>query len=44
MSLKQVNFLMTPYEKLKSLPKSEKYLKDGVTFEIMDKITPFNNN
>ncbi len=30
--------MMTPYEKLKSLPKSEKYLKDGVTFEIMDKI------
>ena len=25
-------------EKLKSLPKSEKYLKDGVTFEIMDNI------
>ncbi len=30
--------MMTPYEKLKSLPKSEKYLKDGVTFEIMDNI------
>jgi hypothetical protein len=30
--------MMTPYEKLKSLPKSEQYLKDGVTFEIMDEI------
>jgi len=28
--------MMTPSVKLKSLPKSEKYLKDGVTFEIMD--------
>ncbi len=31
--------MMTPYDKLKSLPESEKYLKDGMTFEIMDKIT-----
>lgn len=30
--------MMTPYDKLKSLPGSEKYLKEGVTFEIMDKI------
>lgn len=30
--------MMTPYDKLKSLPDSEKYLKEGVTFEIMDKI------
>jgi len=29
---------MTPYEKLKSMPNSEKYLKDGVTFEIIDKV------
>ena len=30
--------MMTPYDKLKSLPESEKYLKDGVTFETMDAI------
>jgi len=30
--------MMTPYDKLKSLPGSEKYLKEGMTFEIMDKI------
>jgi len=30
--------MMTPYEKLKSLPKSKNYLKDGMTFEIMDKL------
>jgi len=30
--------MMTPYDKLKSLPDSEKYLKEGLTFEIMDKI------
>jgi hypothetical protein len=30
--------MMTPYEKLKSMPNSEKYLKDGVTFEIIDKV------
>ena len=29
---------MTPYEKLKSIPSAEKYLKNGVTFEKMDKI------
>ncbi|VAW60569.1 Integrase, catalytic region [hydrothermal vent metagenome] len=30
---------MTPYEKLKSLPDAKKHLKDGVTFEILDKIS-----
>ena len=30
--------LMTPYEKLKSLPEAQKYLKPGVTFEILDAI------
>jgi hypothetical protein len=30
--------MMTPYDKLKSLPESEKYLKDGVTFETMDAV------
>ncbi len=29
---------MTPYEKLKSLPNAKQYLKDGVTFEQLDKI------
>jgi len=29
---------MTPYDKLKSIPHSEKYLKDGITFEIIDKV------
>ena len=29
--------MMTPYEKLKSLPNSEKYLKKGISFEILDK-------
>ncbi len=28
----------TAYEKLKSLPEAEEYLKDGVTFDIFDKI------
>lgn len=28
--------LMTPYDKLKSLPDAERYLKDGVTFEQLD--------
>ncbi len=28
--------MMTPYDKLKSLPDSEKYLKPGVSFEILD--------
>lgn len=30
---------MTPYEKLKSLPNVKNYLKQGVTFEILDKIS-----
>ena len=29
---------MTPYEKLKSLPKAEAYLKPGTTFEQLDEI------
>ncbi len=29
---------MTPYEKLKSLPESKKYLKEEITFEKLDKI------
>ena len=31
--------LMTPYEKLKSLPNAEVFLKPGITFEQLDKIT-----
>lgn len=30
--------MMTPYDKLKSLPNAQQYLKKGLTFEIMDKI------
>jgi len=30
--------MMTPYEKLKSMPNSEKYLKARITFEIIDKV------
>lgn len=30
--------MMTPYDKLKSLSESEKYLNNEVTFEILDKI------
>jgi len=30
--------LMTPYEKFKSLPEAQKYLKPGLTFEILDAI------
>ena len=29
---------MTPYEKLKSLPNAEQFLKSGITFAILDKI------
>ena len=29
--------MMTPYEKVKSLASSEKYLKQGVSFERLDK-------
>ncbi len=28
--------MMTPYEKFKSIPEADKYLKDGVTFEQLD--------
>lgn len=30
--------MMTPYEKLKSLPESEKYLKPGMSFAILDQV------
>lgn len=30
---------MTPYDKLKSLPNAKEYLKEGVTFEILDKLS-----
>ena len=30
--------IMTPYEKLKSLPQAKNYLKPGITFEILDTI------
>ena len=30
--------MMTPYEKFKSLPESEKYLKENVSFKILDDI------
>ena len=30
--------MMAPYEKLKALPESEKYLKPDVSFAILDKI------
>jgi hypothetical protein len=29
---------MTAYDKLKSLPNAQQYLKEGVTFEMLDKI------
>ncbi len=32
------SLMMTPYDKLKSLPDAESYLKPGVTFEALDKI------
>lgn len=35
---KVYNQYLTPYEKLKSLPDAEKYLKKGITFEQLDKI------
>jgi len=28
--------IMTPYEKLKSLPNAEKYLKSGISFQLLD--------
>jgi len=30
--------MMTPYDKLKSLPCASDYLKPGVSFEILDKV------
>ena len=30
--------MMTPFDKLKSLPDAEKYLKDDLTFEILEKV------
>ncbi|MHA1394301.1 MAG: hypothetical protein ACTSRZ_12415 [Promethearchaeota archaeon] len=30
---------MTPYEKLRSIPDVRKYLKESITFEMLDKIT-----
>jgi hypothetical protein len=30
--------VMVPYDKLKSLPNASQYLKDGITFEILDDI------
>jgi len=30
--------MMTPYDKLKSLPNAKSYLKDGISFKKMDKI------
>jgi hypothetical protein len=35
---KKYNIVMTPYEKLKSLEKAVDYLKDGVTFENLNKL------
>ncbi len=32
------NQMMTPYEKLKSLPKADSYLKPGITFQQLDEI------
>lgn len=30
---------LTPYERLKSLPNAEKYLKPGITFDMLDKVS-----
>ena len=35
---KKYDLYMTPYEKLKSLPNAEQFLKSGITFAILDKI------
>ncbi|MDD3085384.1 MAG: integrase [Candidatus ainarchaeum sp.] len=35
---KKYNIYMTPYDKFKSLPNCEKYLKPGITLEMLDKI------
>lgn len=34
----QYKNMMTPYDKLKSLPNAKNYLKPGISFEILDKI------
>lgn len=34
---KKYDIYMTPYEKFKSLPNAKQYLKEGITFEILDK-------
>ncbi|WP_201772122.1 hypothetical protein [Endozoicomonas montiporae] len=37
--------MMTPYEKFRSLPNSESYLKDGITFEeLEEKATSMSDN
>ncbi len=36
--VKKYNVYMTPYDKLKSLPNTETYLREGVTFAMLDKI------
>ncbi len=35
---KKYTICMTPYDRLKSLPGAEKYLKPGITFEMLEKI------
>jgi DNA-binding MarR family transcriptional regulator len=35
---KKYDIYMTAYEKFKSLPNAEQYLKEGITFEMLDKI------
>ena len=30
--------MMTPYEKLKSLPEAEQFLKEGINFDKLDRI------
>jgi DNA-binding MarR family transcriptional regulator len=35
---KKYDIYMTPYEKFKSLPNAEQYLKEGITFKLLDKI------
>lgn len=35
---KKYTICMTPYDRLKSLPEAEKYLKPGITFAMLDKI------
>lgn len=35
---KEYNLYQTPYDHLKNLPNSRQYLKEGITFEMLDKI------